>query len=162
DLYAGRGRASWERVERQWPALRRSLLLQLEDVRLRVLHIRAYSAIAAGLKGSMLRTAARDAAAIARIDSRGAKGIAGVVPAAVASKRGDARGVDQHLEAAVGAFDAAEMALYAAAACRRLGEHRGGPEGVQMIESADRTIASQTVVAPERLADVLAPAFRSV
>jgi hypothetical protein len=162
DLYAGHGRRSWDRLKQQWPALRRSMLLRVDDLRLRGLQIRAYSAVAAGSDPRLLRAAERDARSIARIKSSfGSEGIACIVYAAVALRRGRRDQARQRLERAAEVFDAAEMRLYAAAARRRLGELTGGDDGRELIEKSDALLANQKVRNPERMADVLAPGFRS-
>jgi hypothetical protein len=49
------------------------------------------------------------------------------------------------------------MALYAAAARRRLGELLGGAEGAALIEAADDWMAGQGVARPERLTALFVP-----
>ena len=154
DLYAGDGAASRRRIDEQWAPLRGSLLLQIADIRLRMLHIRGYSAVASGQPG---RGAARDAAAMARIESAGSRGVAAMVLAAAAHQGGDRALAERRLGEAAGIFDAAEMPLYAAAARRRLGELRGD---AQAIADADAVLAVQKIKRPDRVCDVLAPGFR--
>ncbi len=48
DLYAGDGLAAWRRVEEGWPALRRSLLLNIPMLRVEAYDLRARAALLAG------------------------------------------------------------------------------------------------------------------
>lgn len=79
--------------------------------------------------------------------------------AGVAAQRGDRPAALLHLEAAVAGFEAAEMALYAAAARRRLGEMRGGDADQALVEAADAWMTRQGVRAPARMTAMLAPGF---
>jgi hypothetical protein len=62
-------------------------------------------------------------------------------------------------EAAAG-FDAADMALYAAAARRRLGALLGGDAGLALREAADSWMSSEKIRAPARFTAIFAPGFR--
>ena len=79
---------------------------------------------------------------------------------AVTKRASDERAITL-LRSAVSGFDAAEMALYGAAARRCLGGAIGGDEGASLIRTADEWMASQTVRNPARLTAMLAPGFRS-
>ena len=63
------------------------------------------------------------------------------------------------LEAAVRNFEKVEMALYAAAAKRRLGKLIGGDDGAALVGEADAWLRGQLVKVPERMVDVLVPGF---
>jgi len=52
------------------------------------------------------------------------------------------------------------MALYAAAARRRLGTLLGGDAGLALREAADRWMASEKIRAPARFTAIFAPGFR--
>ncbi|MCY1055800.1 serine/threonine-protein kinase [Nannocystis sp. SCPEA4] len=68
DLYDGRGRDAWRRVERAWPALVRSQLMRMQIPRIDAHRLRASAALAAAAAGrrELVRVAQSDAAALAR------------------------------------------------------------------------------------------------
>nr|WP_276600638.1 serine/threonine-protein kinase [Nannocystis sp. ILAH1] len=67
DLYDGRGREAWARVERAWPALVRSQLMRMQIPRIDAHRLRASAALAAASAGQrgLIQAAAADAAALA-------------------------------------------------------------------------------------------------
>jgi hypothetical protein len=77
--------------------------------------------------------------------------------ASVAACRGDAAGAAAGLAEAAVALDALDMALYAAAARRRLGRLRGGDEGRALVTGADAWMASQRIANPARMTALLVP-----
>jgi hypothetical protein len=56
-------------------------------------------------------------------------------------------------------FHAADLALFDAAARRRLGELLGGDEGAALVRKATTWMEAQGVVNPERITELLAPGF---
>jgi hypothetical protein len=162
-LYQGEGGAAWERVTGQWPALARSHLLRVQQVRIFLLHLRARAALAAapaaGKPAPLLRAAERDARRLRRERVAWAEALAQLVRAGVAMRRRDAEGARQLLEDAAGRLEAAGLCLHAAAARRRLGEQVGGREGRRLGEQADAWMKGQNVRRPDRMAALLAPGF---
>ncbi len=65
------------------------------------------------------------------------------------------------LRDALPACDRAGLALYAAAARRRLGELVGGAEGQGLIRGADAWMANEAILDPARMTDLIAPGFAS-
>lgn len=159
DLYAGDGRAAYDRLVSQQSALRSSLLLQVEDVRYRIATLRGYSAVAAGGTGEH-RDAARAASKVLRkINSVGAKGVADVVAAALARREGKLEQAAALLAKAAADFDRAEMALFAAASRWRHGELVGGEAGRAAVEDTRNGLISRGFAAPERVVRLFAPGF---
>jgi hypothetical protein len=163
DLYQGAGSAAWERVTGQWPALARSYLLRVQQVRIFLLHLRARAALAAAPAAaepaSLLHAAERDARLLRRERIAWAEALAQLVRAGVATGRHDARGARQLLEDAAGLLDAAGLCLHAAAARHRLGEQIGGSEGHRLVEQAEAWMKGQNVRRPDRITALLAPGF---
>ena len=60
---------------------------------------------------------------------------------------------------AVDGFEAADMALYAAAARRRLGELRGGDEGRELIRQSEEWMSKQQIKNPVAVTNLMAPGF---
>ena len=63
------------------------------------------------------------------------------------------------LTAAVAAYDAVDMGLYAASAHRRLGGLLGGEEGRALIAQADAWMTGQGISNPACMAAGIAPGF---
>jgi hypothetical protein len=139
----------------QWGALRRSQLLRIQYVRVRALHVRARSELAVGSASDAARTAER----ILRERAPWADPLADLVLAAVARQRGDAASARALLEKARGAFVSADMAMWAQAAARRLGEVVGGDEGGRAVQQADAAMRAEGVADPVRFARMMAPGF---
>src|SRR5262249_51902252 len=161
DLYQGEGSAAWQRVTGQWPALARSYLLRVQQVRIFLLHLRARAALAAtpaaADPGPLLRAAERDARLLRRERVAWAEAQAQLVRAGVAMGRHDAGGARQLLEDAAGRLDAAGLRLHAAAARRRLGGRGGGSLGHRPVEQADAWMKGQKVRRPARMTALPAP-----
>ena len=165
DLYAGRPDLAWDRITEQWPALRWSFLMRVEYVRLESLHHRARAALALACGGSvnaverqkLLRAAARGARRMLRHHMPWGDPLAHLVQAGIAAARGDRNAAISLLRTAEGGFEAADMALYAAAARRRLGQLIAGNEGRSMVEDAKTWMGGQNIVNPDRMTAMLAP-----
>jgi hypothetical protein len=163
DLYQGQAGAAWERVTGQWPALARSYLFRVQQVRVFLLHLRARAALAAApaaaKPGPLLRAAERDARLLGRERVAWAEALAQLVRAAVAMGRHDAGGARQLLEDAAGRLDAAGLRLHAAAARRRLGELVASDQGHRLVEQAEAWMKGQNVRRPGRMTALLVPGF---
>jgi tetratricopeptide (TPR) repeat protein len=166
DIYEGRAREAYERVGREWAALRRSLLpTTVQSLRIHALHFRARAALAfAHTSGDAraLRQARRDARAIERERMSWSTPMAGLLLGGIASLEGDRAAAVQHTRAAVGGFDGADMALYAAVARFRLGALTGGAEGKALVDKAEAWMQAETVKNVSRLADMIAPGFAKI
>ena len=75
----------------------------------------------------------------------------------LSAARGEVTDVAPLLERATAAFDAAQMAVHAHVARRRLGETLSGDEGRSLVHTADAWMHSQGIRNPARYAEVLAP-----
>jgi len=166
DLYNGDGRRAWERIHDRWHELDGALLLRIQQLRVEATHLRARSALAAlgsGLDDRMLlRSAARDARALAAEDVSWAPVVSLVLRAAIAAVRGEPAAAIPLLERAAPRFDELDMALFAAAARRRLGKLLGGDRGAELVAAADASMAAQGVVNVERMTAMLAPPMGSI
>ena len=108
-------------------------------------------------RDALLRGAERHAQAILRESTHWGAPLALLVRAGAAATRGDAKLARGRLESAEAGFTGADMALYAAAARRRLGELVGGARGSDLVAAADAWMNGQGVVNPARLTQMLAP-----
>lgn len=85
-----------------------------------------------------------------------------LVKAGLATIEGQKGEAIDHLVAAAAGFDGVHMDLYAAASRRRRGQLLGSEQGGdRFITEADRWMAEQGIVDPERLSNTLAPGIWS-
>jgi tetratricopeptide (TPR) repeat protein len=163
DLYAGEGLNAWDRIAQAWPEFKRAGHLRHPLLRTVVLHARAGAALASlgrGLKDRMLiRSAERDVKRLPRKRRPWSWPLACLVRAGIASARGKKEQAVEYLETAIREFDAWEMALYSAAAKRRLGELIGGQRGEKLIAAGTEFMTQQGIVRPDRMTRMLAPGF---
>jgi hypothetical protein len=164
DLYGGDGRAAWERLAAEWPALEGSLLLHIQAIRVFMVHLRGRSALAAAANAPesvpLLRAAAADARRLEREKTHWAKPLAMLIRAALSASRGRTSDALALLALATTGLDAAKMGLFAAAARRRQGELLGGQEGLALVAEADAWMMSQRIRNPARMTALQAPGFR--
>lgn len=156
-LYNENGARAWELVNARWNALRRSLLLNVQYVRVESRYHRAMAALALASqeprRRQVLRRAALDdAKRIEREKLHWGDPLARVIRAA-----GEPRAALAHLRAAEAGFEHADMRLFAAATHRRTGELIGGVEGRDLVAHADSVMRSEGIVRPDRMTAALLP-----
>lgn len=163
DLYRGEPNRGLVLFKEQWPALRGSMFMFTEVIRVSVWCLRARCAVAAAENGAnrkaLLRLARRDAWRMARARAAYAKPMAQLIRAGIAMIEGKQPAALSLLATAADGFDAVDMELYAASARRQLGRLEGGESGRAMIEQADAWMAAQNIRNPERMAAIHAPGF---
>ncbi len=161
DLYCGRGELALERVSERWPALESSLLMRVQNVRIEALHLRARCALAAAVTvghESLKKTAAADAARIAKETMPWGDALSNLVLAAVDCLEDESDAAVAHLDAAIEHSSAADMGLVAAAARYRRACLRGKEDAEEARAALDE-LADAGARVPERIADLLAPGF---
>jgi hypothetical protein len=125
------------------------------------LFIRARTALAASVRSKapnrLLRLAGQDARRIERHHMAWADPKAALVRAGIAARRSDPERAVHLLSAAAEGFDAADMALYAAAARRQWGVLVGGTEGQELARNAESWMTEQTIKNPARMSAMLVP-----
>jgi len=169
DLYTGPGReyaAAHDEILRKWPLMRRSLLLEIELLRVFGWQLRGRAALAAaqgdGAKRAAperLRDAIRAAAALERIRCPWGDPMAVLLRAGIAHRRGDRAAAATLLDRAATAFAARDMELQAVASRRMRGALVGGDEGASLVAEANRWAADQGIKNPSRMFAVFAPGF---
>ena len=164
ELYRGDGASAWDLITSNWPRLSRSLLLRVQFLQLSMLLLRARCALAMSLEtadpGPLLRAASAVARRVARERMPWSDPAVDLIRATIDAARGHSAAAEGRLESAIRGFEAAEMALVAASARRRLGELRGGDAGRALVAEADAFMLAQGITAPGRMAGVFAPGFR--
>jgi hypothetical protein len=162
DLYAGAGARAYELVRRRWRSLERSLLLHIQLVRADVHFLRARCALASLSEAGDRAARIAEAEALARRLDRERMDwiapLAAIVWGSVHAARGDRAAAVARLRQAASLADAADMALYAAAARLQAGVLLGGDEGRDLAERARRWMSDQGVRAPDRFAATFVPA----
>ena len=164
DLYRGDAHAAAEEVSARWPALHKSLLLQVQFIRLEALHLRARTQLAAartggGVDGARVHAALADARRIEKARMPWATPLATLVRAGVAALGDDSAQAASLCELAARELDAAGMALYATVARWRLGHLLGGGDGYALVTAANEWLQAQKIREPRRWAAMLAPGF---
>jgi hypothetical protein len=163
ELYCGNATEAWNRVEAEWSAFRWSLLSQIQDLRIEMLQLRAYSALALAVvspqRDYFLSVATRDARRLRRERLHWTGALADYIDGAAAVGRGDVASASTLLSAAVAKFDKLEANLLAAATRRRLAATVGGVEGERLQRSANTWFTAQGIRNPDRMIAAYAPGF---
>jgi hypothetical protein len=164
-LYMGAGSIAWRMVDSNWPAVKRSLLLHSQNLRIEAVHLRARAALAASadrggvapVSKKLVSIAADQARRLHREGSPPATAQALIVRAGVAAARGEMAQAIEHLTAAERACERADMNLHVAAVRRRRGQIIGGGEGASLIQQADAWMTSRDIRNPANMAALLVP-----
>lgn len=163
DLYRGDSLVAWNRMVEQWPLLAKSLFLRVQLLRVMIHDARARSALAAAASAldpePFLGSAEQDARRLQRERERWVRPLARLIRAGVAAFRGQTSKAVTLLRDAASGFDAADMALHAAATRRQLGELIGEEAGRTLVGEADGWMAGQNILAPTRMTALYAPGF---
>ncbi|MBI4509047.1 MAG: protein kinase [Deltaproteobacteria bacterium] len=163
DLYDGAPEKALSALKQEWPALRRSLLLRVQFVRIVLADLKGRIALslAASSQGSARRRHLAEAKKAAR-QILGEKmpwsdPLAILLGAGVHALRGESDSAVQDLREAIRGLDASEMALHSAAARSWLGRLLGGDEGSKLAQDAHAWMVERGIMSPERMTAILAP-----
>jgi hypothetical protein len=167
-LYVGNGADAMARIQRRWPALRQSLLLLVQPLRIMMSCVRARAAIcfagqetSADARRDLIALAGRDIHTIRRQRAGWGLGIAELLQGGVHALSGRNDSAILAYRRAQTLLDEAGMLLHAAAARRNRGLLTGGDAGRALVAEADRVFASEAVLNPARLAAGFAPGILS-
>jgi hypothetical protein len=163
EIYVGEGTKAYERLQRDEAALKRSLLLKVQFIRVLTDFVRGRAAITSIGRCDPPQRAARIAEA--RRLARNLEGermawaapLAAILDAATDHAEGRKASAVPSLEKAIKTAEAAEMAIYAASARHQLGLALGGDRGSEMVRQAEHFLRSQDIQAPARFASMLVP-----
>ncbi|MCU0684228.1 MAG: serine/threonine-protein kinase [Polyangiaceae bacterium] len=162
-LYAGHPEAAVDEVARRWPELARSHLLGVTLIYTESVRLRARAALAAAERARgpdrhrLLASARRDTRAVAAERGIPAGPFALLLQASLARLEGEHEPARARLVEAERAFADADMALMATVSRRSRGLLLGGDEGGTLVREADDRMRADAIVAPARLASMLAP-----
>lgn len=162
ELYAGDAEAAWAMIQNRWPALRKSLLLEVQAIRITCLEMRARTALALLPGSAGPRTKALRLSALQDLKRLGQEGVDYAealmlknlaLLAFQEGKREEALGLFFRAEVA---FEGCTMALHAQA-CRRVRGLLAGAGGLSLVQSADSIMAAQGIRNPERFSALHVP-----
>ena len=162
ELYAGDGAKAYARVERDATALKKSVLLKVQHMRVQTAFLRGRCAIAS-LEAEPAMRAARlaETRRLAReLEGEGmgwSAPFASILTAAAANAEGDRAGAIKALKVAIDRAVAADMGGYATAARHQLGLLLGGEDGAELVGRAEEAMKAQGVRKPARFAATLVP-----
>jgi serine/threonine protein kinase len=163
ELYRGRAQPAWQLIAEHWPAVKRSLLLRTQWVRIEAAYVRARCALLMAASGrdvgSFLSVARHEAGRIEREKMPWSDPLALLLHAAVAYIEGNTVLAEGRLARAAEGFDLAGMGFYGAVARRRRGALLGGDRGRELVRQADNWMTAQGIVNASRITRLIAPGF---
>ena len=161
-LYAGEGTSAWNVIETNSRNVRDSLLLRVQTLRICWLDLSARSALGAVRMGrtEFLSAARRLADRLNRENVQWARGLAGLIHAAVLAYGGQPTLAATYLARAEGDFVEVDMKLHSAAA--HLARKCLIGDSIGTASMLDRVFAQEGVCCPSRMVATLAPGPWSV
>jgi serine/threonine protein kinase len=164
ELYVSEPEAAWNRVQTEWKAFRRSLLSHIQDLRIEMLQLRSYCALAMAVRSKngeeYIATAQHDAKRLRGEGLPWTLALHDYIAGAVAHLRGDDVAARENLANAIFGFDRVGAGLQAAVTRRRLAELSSGEKATLLWEAADVWLHNEGVANPQRMATAFAPGFR--
>jgi serine/threonine protein kinase len=162
ELYAGDGAKAYARVDRDTLALKKSLLLHVQHMRVQTAFLRGRCAIASldaepALRAKRLSETRSLALQLEKEGMGWSAPFAAILRAGVANADGDRNGAIAELRSAIERARAADMAGYATAVRYQLGSLLGGDEGRELVREAEEAMRAQEIRVPARFAATLVP-----
>jgi serine/threonine protein kinase len=162
ELYVGDGAAAYARVTRDDRALRRSMLLSVQHMRVQTAFLRGRCAIASAydepaLRAERLAEVRRIAQRLTREGMGWSAPFSAILTAAGANAQGDGASAAAGLRVAIDLAEKADMHGYASAARYQLGLLVSGDEGQKLKTMAEGRMTAQGVQSPARFAATLVP-----
>jgi tetratricopeptide (TPR) repeat protein len=158
-LYEGDAARARDEIAQALPAIRRSMLLRVQTIRLRLREAQATALVALG--GAAARDAERAILALERERVTWATAQGHLLRGATFAREGARAAALDHFAAAEEGFASASTPLAAAVALRRRGELLGGDEGRSLIATSESRMASAQIRNPERMSALYAPGWPS-
>lgn len=163
-IYECRGADAWDHIQRAWGPLRRSLLLEVQMIRISMLDLKGRAALAAACQSGsraerdrLLRVVDRCATAMSGQHVQWASALALMLRAGIASARAERDEAIASFSRAHEALEAVDMALLATVAALRHGQLTGGTRGRTAIEEATAWMRAQGIEQPEAMTQMFAP-----
>jgi ATP/maltotriose-dependent transcriptional regulator MalT len=162
EIYTGDYEVAWRHLEGQIKPLEKSMLLRIQGLRIEAKYLRARLALASAIgskRERRLQIAEGLAESIAKEQMEWSNPLALIIHAGLACRRGDDARAVAFISQAIAGLETSDMALYAAAARRKLGEIVGGDRGRELINQADDWMSKQQIKNPAAVANLMAPGF---
>jgi hypothetical protein len=163
DLYEGHPEAAWQRLRQSWPRIKRSLLLEVQQLSIIATHLRGSCAVALAVRaprpGPLWAQARGDVRTLRREKADWATALGLLLEAAVLCGQNDRLGAIERLQEAVSRCRETQMFLYEAAASIRLGQFRGGNGGAEEAARGERLMVERGIKDVRRMTAFLAPGF---
>lgn len=161
ELYLGRAAVAHAIVQEAWAGMKKTFLLQVQNMRIETTALRARTAIGAAKEGhdpgARLREAEADARRIERERTPTSLPYALAIQGSVRFMRGQRADAFAAYERAIEEFDRAFMKMHASAARIRLGTLRAGRRDAEIVKNAERTLRRESIQRPDRIAAMLVP-----
>ncbi len=162
ELYVGDPVRAYDRILRDEAAFKKSLLGNVQVLRVLTWYLRGRCAVASAdavpqLRSARLAEARRLARRLAKEKMSWASLAGSIVTASVANATGDRPGAIAALREVLAGATEAELMLHVAAARFQLGSLLGGDAGRDMVVHADEEMASRGVRSSERMSARLVP-----
>jgi predicted Ser/Thr protein kinase len=150
-IYTGEPQRSLEKLQGDWPAMEKALLLRRPDRRARLRAWRGGSALGVARLDNVDAPACRvlalgEARALARIRHPLAPAFSRTLQAGLALDEGNRAQAALHLRAALKSYEAIAVRPSIAAVQRRLGHLLGGDEGTALVAQADAALRAMGAV----------------
>ena len=165
ELYRGNAQPAWQLIAENWTAVKRSLLLRIQWVRIEFSYARARCALLMAAAETPARSSPWLGTTPAVSHERRCPGR---TPWPCCSTpqwptwRAISTAAADRLAAAADGFDRADMKLYAAVARRRLGALRDDDRGRELVRRSDDWMAAQGIRNVDGMTRLLAPGFPDV
>jgi hypothetical protein len=150
-------------VQSEWAAFRGSLLSHIQDLRIEMLQLRSYCALAMAAtdkdRSKFLTAAARDSRRLKKEGLPWTSALSDYILGTIAFLEGDLPTARTRLSAAVSGFDRIDAHLHAAVTRWRLAGIPGCEGASDLRSAAEEWFRRQKIKVPERMVDAYAPGF---
>jgi len=164
DLYCGDIRSAYCHLEAEWPLLKGAMLLEIEAIRIFMLHLRGCCAVAAAQcemdVDQAIRLARRCVRQLSREKARWGLALGQLIRASLADLSGDRHQAVALLSVAASRLEDARMGLYSAAARYRQGQLLGGDVGRALIAKSEAWMTTHQICDQNAMVNMYVPGFR--
>ena len=160
-MYEGASVDAWALVERDWPALQKSVVRRVQTTRVEARFLHARCAVAAAAAGHdaerLLAIAKADTRALLKEKTGWVTPMAEMIQACLDALGGRQESAAASFAAAAEGFREHEMALLASVADARQGPLVGGTRGEELAAAAETWMRGEAIVDPGALVRLFAP-----